>query len=486
MEIPTVEGELFSSSETLFDASIDSIFQNHPHKSLSATGNEQRQHIYIDSLVLRIQSLEQDNVILLEELEKVSAQLSDEVNARKIQENLMKNLQKEIDESEQKVKMVQEQDKMQLTETNRQLEELKLKYQNARKEIEDSVLRNQSQAELAGKEILFMKSEIHRLEGLNMEMGEKHSLLQVKVARAYDERKEMEYLLEECNRRLRSSVAAETEHLLSSLKRGNSETYNTNLQKNESGDNVVLESSSRKNQLFKPYNKRIISNDEGYKVIENSREETNDLIHHLLTEDKESISSRLNVTTHTLCDDSLVSKYPDMNKDRMNFEGKIDPRSDENIQNKAQPDKPNNVPLMNYVQDDDQTTLCGENFPYVRKGANNLINKDMPEGNDRKQATLSQVHRISGEDTTKVFSVISAPFATDTTRQELSTFDAIDKKLTHVMEEKKALSEEHTKIDQRGRKNLKDRARSLQIEYRMKVLQAEILHLRQQLLKKPS
>ena len=69
----------------------------------------------------------------------------------------------------------------------------------------------------------------------------------------------------------------------------------------------------------------------------------------------------------------------------------------------------------------------------------------MPEGNDRKQATLSQVHRISGEDTTKVFSVISAPFATDTTRQELSTFDAIDKKLTHVMEEKKALSEEHTK-----------------------------------------
>ena len=151
MEIPTVEGELFSSSETLFDASIDSIFQNHPHKSLSATGNEQRQHIYIDSLVLRIQSLEQDNVILLEELEKVSAQLSDEVNARKIQENLMKNLQKEIDESEQKVKMVQEQDKMQLTETNRQLEELKLKYQNARKEIEDSVLRNQSQAELAGK-----------------------------------------------------------------------------------------------------------------------------------------------------------------------------------------------------------------------------------------------------------------------------------------------------------------------------------------------
>ena len=40
-------------------------------------------------------------------------------------------------------------------------------------------------------EILFMKSEIHRLEGLNMEMGEKHSLLQVKVARAYDERKEM-------------------------------------------------------------------------------------------------------------------------------------------------------------------------------------------------------------------------------------------------------------------------------------------------------
>ena len=151
MEIPTVEGELFSSSETLFDASIDSIFQNHPQKSLSATGNEQRQHIYIDSLVLRIQSLEQDNVILLEELEKVSAQLSDEVNARKIQENLMKNLQKEIDESEQKVKMVQEQDKIQLTETNRQLEELKLKYQNARKEIEDSVLRNQSQAELAGK-----------------------------------------------------------------------------------------------------------------------------------------------------------------------------------------------------------------------------------------------------------------------------------------------------------------------------------------------
>ena len=294
-------------------------------------------------------------------------------------------------------------------------------------------------------EILFMKSEIHRLEGLNMEMGEKHSLLQVKVARAYDERKEMEYLLEECNRRLRSSVAAETEHLLSSLKGGNSETYNTNLQKNESGDNVVVESSSRMNQLFKPYNKRIISNDEGYKVIENSREKTNDLIHHLLTEDKESISSRLNVTTHTLCDDSLVSKYPDMNKDRMNFEGKIDPRSHENIQKTAQPDKPKNVPLMNYVQDDDQTTLRGENFPYVRKSANDLINKDMPEGNDRKQATLSQVHRISGEDTTKQFSVISAPFATDTTRQELSTFDAIDKKLTHVMEEKKALSEEHTK-----------------------------------------
>ena len=42
------------------------------------------------------------------------------------------------------------------------------------------------------------------------------------------------------------------------------------------------------------------------------------------------------------------------------------------------------------------------------------------------------------------------------------------------------------RIDQRGRKNLKDRARSLQIESRMKVLQAEILHLRQQLLKKPS
>merc|ERR1711871_819478 len=82
-------------------------------------------------------------------------------------------------------------------------------------------------------------------------------------------------------------------------------------------------------------------------------------------------------------------------------------------------------------------------------------------------------------------SIISAPFATDSTRRELSTFDTIDKKLTEVIEQKKMLEEEQLKLDQQGRKNLKDRARSSHIETQLKVLQAEVLDLRQQLLHKP-
>ena len=110
------EGELLSSSEALFDASIDSIFQNSEFLTQETTSvienldwDITRGHgEHENSLVKKVQCLEHDNVTLLEEQEKVNFRLSEEKKARQIQEELVRNLRKELHELEQNIKALNE------------------------------------------------------------------------------------------------------------------------------------------------------------------------------------------------------------------------------------------------------------------------------------------------------------------------------------------------------------------------------------------
>ena len=107
------EGELISSSKSLFDSSVVNIFQRsevlleEPTNGVNtALETEHEKGQYIDPLIQKIHSLEQDNVTLLEELEKVSTQLSYEVDARQKQEKLVENLRLELHEMEKSVEVL--------------------------------------------------------------------------------------------------------------------------------------------------------------------------------------------------------------------------------------------------------------------------------------------------------------------------------------------------------------------------------------------
>ena len=108
-----LERELHCSSESLFDASIDSVFRKTqilPEESANLAESSVRdirhEHSEQNTQGEKIQSLENDNVTLLEELETVSIQLSDERNARQIQENLVDNLRREVHKLEENIKIL--------------------------------------------------------------------------------------------------------------------------------------------------------------------------------------------------------------------------------------------------------------------------------------------------------------------------------------------------------------------------------------------
>lgn len=140
---------------------------------------------------------------------------------------------------------------------------------------------------------------------------------------------------------------------------------------------------------------------------------------------------------------------------------------------------------------------------------NPMINSDTPGSNSiknpsinipipetKQQVKKSNVNEVfSGETltqltnqiqyTNKAFrtSLSGTPYGTEDTALLQSKFDDLEKNLTSLMTEKTSLMEESEKLHQRGGKTLKERTRLTQVELRLKELGKDISNIRKELTK---
>ena len=78
------------------------------------------------------------------------------------------------------------------------------------------------------------------------------------------------------------------------------------------------------------------------------------------------------------------------------------------------------------------------------------------------------------------------PFATEASSNEIANdYDSLDKKLTALINEKKALLEESSRLFQKGTKTLKEKSRLTLIDGRVDEISKEISGTRKQLSSKP-
>ena len=298
-----------------------------------------------------------------------------------------------------------------------------------------------------------LKSEVHRLGVANIEMEQSHKSLLDKLAQSYEERSKLMKILKECNVQAKNFLPSKTD-----ASEENKGLVSLDYRKNYADSEDALDRSTCSNRFSQKFsyeesNRR--NNEEWYSRNCTPRG-THDVIIDL-EEQNMMANWRSEFSLNTRPRDSVFNTLPILSKDRCNFEEKIVSESHRNKETSSKVE-PNvkYLSLMNYIHNCEQKPSDEIEFSQVRKDCNDQIKEGFIESsNNREQKLHCEQPEIFDDCRPRVFFATSAPFATDSTREELVTFDTMDKQLTQRMEEKMLLVEEHTKYVHQSKTGLK-------------------------------
>lgn len=135
------------------------------------------------------------------------------------------------------------------------------------------------------------------------------------------------------------------------------------------------------------------------------------------------------------------------NKDIYNFEEKVNFQDSRSIDTSHKIESNvKDISFINHLCSCDINPTNKMNILREEKENSNQIIGDSLEMNEiMQQKSHIEQAKLSDDRESRAPFKMSAPFATDFTREELLTFDAKDKQLTQAISEKKLLVEEHAK-----------------------------------------
>ena len=268
-------------------------------------------------------------------------------------------------------------------------------------------------------EISSLKSELNRREISNMEIEEKRKSLLEEFAKVHEEKSKLENLLKACNARAQNISLSETDQDVIDR------CGETNAKKYLDLDNVMTSSTCSNSRLYggNSNDKSTVNGDE-YSDYRNSTRNKQDFEVY-----KEQGVKNSRLPPPTWPKDPLM-----LTRGGCYAEANANDRSHRD----AEESDVKNVNLMNF--NEGMSFPRGSSEGIIEESTNSLHTNGKTWGKPRVVDSV-----LSSECRPITSSIISAPFATDSTRRELSTFDTIDKKLTEVIEQKKMLEEEQLK-----------------------------------------